>query len=150
MQLIFPFFPEECTMISKCLGVYTRDDIVQYILNGMPAYCHSKGDLTSFRFITSNFISQKLCKNVDVARCFSVTIDSVSHSLQLFKKEGIKGFFTPENRHGHSYIIIGETKELIQKMLNEGGNPSSIGRELGIGESTIRQSIKSGNLKKKS
>jgi hypothetical protein len=116
----------------------------------MPAYCHSKGDLNSFRFIKSNFILQKLFKNVDVARCFNVTIDSVSNSLQLFKKEGVKGFFAPENRHGHCYKIIGETKERIQKMLNEGGNPRSIGRELGIGESTIRQSIKSGNLKKKS
>ncbi len=57
MQLPLPIFPEDTKMISKSLGVYENDSIVQYIANGLPIYSHGSEGLQSFRFITSNFIN---------------------------------------------------------------------------------------------
>ena len=58
MQLLLPLFPLECKMISSCVGVYEKDGLVQYIVNGLPVFSHGKDDLQGFRFITSNFIRQ--------------------------------------------------------------------------------------------
>ncbi len=62
MQLQLPLFPSGCTLISDCLGVYEKEGLVQYIVNGLPVYAHPRGDLKAFRYITSNFIHQGLCR----------------------------------------------------------------------------------------
>ena len=54
MQLKLPLFPTGCILISDCLGVYEKDGLVQYIVNGLPVYAHPKDDLKAFRYITSN------------------------------------------------------------------------------------------------
>src|SRR6266542_2687628 len=126
MQLQLPFFPEGTHMISDRLGFYVKANIVQYIINGLPAYAHSKSDHQSFRFITSNFIDMGLCTQAEVQRAFHVSITNV----------------------GRAYKILGERKECIQKKLDEGKSISSIAREEGIAEGSIRYHIKQGSLKK--
>ena len=42
MQLHFPYFPRDTKMISDRVGVYEKDKIVQYIVNGLPVYSHAK------------------------------------------------------------------------------------------------------------
>ena len=44
MQLQLPIFPAGTHMISDRLGFYVKDDMVQYIINGLPAYAHGKSD----------------------------------------------------------------------------------------------------------
>jgi hypothetical protein len=51
MQLQLPIFLAETTLASNCVGVYERNGLVQYIVNGMPVYSHSKEDFQAFRFI---------------------------------------------------------------------------------------------------
>ncbi|MGH2644409.1 MAG: hypothetical protein ACRDE2_10705 [Chitinophagaceae bacterium] len=75
MQLRLPIYPRGTKMISDCLGVYERDEVIQYIANGLPIYAHSKDDLNAFRYIISNFTEMGLCQKVEVARCFDVTED---------------------------------------------------------------------------
>ncbi len=57
MQLRLPIFPREARLINDNLGVYEKDGLVQYIVNGAPIYSHAKDDINAFRFITSNFYS---------------------------------------------------------------------------------------------
>jgi hypothetical protein len=54
-------------------------------------YCHSKGDYLAFRFITSNFIRQKICRKVDIERFFDVSEDSVSRAYKKFVEKGKSG-----------------------------------------------------------
>ncbi len=150
MQLQLPIFPEGTHMISNELGFYVKDNIVQYIVNGLPAYAHSKGDHSSFRFITSNFIDLGLCTQAQVQRAFHVSITNVSRAYKLFKEKGSEGFFGADKRHGNAHKILGERKERIQKKLNEGKSISGIAREEGIAEGGIRYHIKQGSLKKTS
>ena len=93
MQLLLPMFPKEAKLISESLGVYEHEGLIQYIVNGLPVYCHSKEDRNAFRFITSNFIHQGLCRKVDVERAFGVSEDTVGRSYKKFVTKGEAGFF---------------------------------------------------------
>jgi predicted transcriptional regulator len=135
-------------MISKCLGVYENDSIVQYIANGLPIYSHDSEDVQSFRFITSNFIKQGLCKSSEVSRCFCISVDSVKRYLNKLHKEGESAFFSEEKRKGYCHKIRGSVLERIQKKLDKGRSVNSIAKEEGLTEGSIRYSIKQGYLKK--
>lgn len=97
MQLLLPIFPSDTKIISKSLGVYEKDSIVQYIANGLPIYSHGSEDLQNFRFITSNLINQWLCKSSEVSRCFSIPVDTVKRYLTKLDTEGESAFLQKKN-----------------------------------------------------
>ena len=148
MQLQLPLFPTDTTLVSSCLGVYEKEGLVHYILNGLPAYSHSKGNLNAFRFITSNFIHQKLCRKAEIERCFHVSEDSVQRAYKKYVNEGEAGFFGKDNRKGTPHKIIGEKKQRIQNKLDKGQSVNSIAKQEGVRESAIRYQIQQGYLKK--
>ncbi len=137
-------------MISDTLGVHEHDGLVQYIVNGLPVYTHSKEDINAFRFITSNFIHQGLCGKVEIERGFGVSEDSVHRYYKKFKEQGESGFFGDDARKGKAHKIIGEKRIRIQQKLDKGQSVLSIAKEEKIRESAIRYQIKQGYLKKKS
>ena len=143
-----PLFPSDSKMISHVVGVYEKEGIVQYIVNGLPVFSHGKEDLQGFRFITSNLIKQGLCTGTEIERCFLVSADSVSRSLKKLKTEGEQAFFSPETRHGRCHKIRGTVQERIQKKLDKGQSVNSIAKEEKITEGAIRYSITQGHLKK--
>lgn len=148
MQLILPLFPRYTKMISDCLGVYEKDSIVQYIANGLPIYSHDVEDLQSFRFITSNFIKEGLCKATEVSRCFSIPIDSVKRNANKLRTDGEAAFFSADKRKGYCHKIRGSVLESIQKKLDKGRSVNSIAKQEGVAEGSIRYSIRQGYLKK--
>jgi transposase len=149
MQLRLPIFPKEAELINDCFGVYKKDGLVQYIVNGMPIYTHSEDDINSFRFITSNFIHQGLCRKVDVERFFNVSEDSVYRYYNKFKEQGEEGFFGHDARKGTAHKIRGQCRINIQKKLDTGQSINSIAKEEGVTESAIRYGIQKGYLKKR-
>lgn len=148
MQLRLPLFPAGSTLISDCLGVCTQDDLVQYIVNGLPVYGHPVGDLQAFRFITSNFIHQGLCRKREVERCFGVSEDSVQRAYKKFVAKGDAGFFGLDGRKGTAYKLTGELRLRIQARLDKGQSNNSIAKQEGVAESAIRYGLKQGYLKK--
>jgi hypothetical protein len=148
MQLILPIYPVNTTLINANVGVYQQDGIVQYLVNGLPVYSHSRDDNASFLFITSNFIHQGLCRNVDIERAFGVSEDSVSRALKKYEAKGEAGFFGADARHGRAYKIVGGCRDRIQLKLDKGQSVYSIAKEEGVRESAIRYQIKQGYLKK--
>ncbi len=69
MQLKLPIFPATATLISDCLGVYEKEGLIQYIVNGLPVYAHAKGDLKAFGIspvilFISNFAERPMCSGV--------------------------------------------------------------------------------------
>lgn len=148
MQLRLPIFPKEARLINNHLGVFEHDGFIQYLLNGMPVYCHSQDDLNAFRFITSNFIHQGLCRKVEVERFFGVSADAVNRYHQKFVKKGEAGFFGEDTRCGKAHKIIGKCRQQIQAKLDKGQSVNSIAKEEGVRESAIRYGVKQGYLKK--
>lgn len=149
MQLQLPLFSPDAIMISSCIGYYSRDGIVQYIVNGLPVYAHGEDDLNSFRFIVSNFIEQGLCSKAEIQRAFHVSEDSIYRYHKLYKEKGADGFFGERPRaKKRCHKVVGQTKEKIQKFLDKGESVNSIAKRIGISEGTIRYQIKQGLLKK--
>jgi predicted transcriptional regulator len=149
MQLFLPVFPKAITPISACVDVFEHDRIVQYFAGAAPVYSHKVNDQPYFRFVVSNLVAQHLCTQTEVARCFGVSIDSVSKWHKLFVKEGPNAFFGPDARRGKAHKITGETRERIQQKLDKGQSNNSIAKEEGVTESAIRYAISVGHLKKK-
>ena len=149
MQLQLPLFPKEARLINDHVGVYEKDDIVQYIVNGMPIYSHAKDDVNAFRFITSNFICQGICRKIDIEKFFNVSEDSVYRYHKKFKEHGEQGFFGDDARKGKAHKITGDRRLRIQTKLDKGQSVNSIAAEEDVRESAIRYGIKQGYLKKK-
>ena len=151
MQLQLPIFSRETKLISNCVGYYTKEGIVQYIVNGLPVFAHGEGDLNSFRYIVSNFIDQGLCRKVEVQRAFHVSDDSINRYYKIYKEKGADGFFgeKPVASGGKSYKVVGETVVKIQKEIDSGKSINSIAKSFGISEGTIRYNISQGYLKKR-
>ncbi len=94
----------------------------------MPVYSLARDDNDALRFITSNFISQGLCRKVDIERAFGVSEDSVSRAYKKYLKKGEAGFFGPDARQGKAHKITGARRERIQSKLDKGQNAYSISR----------------------
>lgn len=148
MQLLLPIFPPEFTLISPTLGFEEKDNFVYYFHSGMPIYTHSKSNLQSFRFITSNFVVHRMCTRRDIADAFKISYDSVKKNVITYKQGGENAFFGKDSRHGHSYKLVGKTLERTQSKLDKGQSILSIAKEEGITEGAIRAAIKRGALKK--
>ena len=149
MQLQLPLYPIETKLISSCLGVYKKEGIVQYIANGLPVFSHLEGDIQSFRYITSNFILQGLCRQSDVSACFCIPIDSIKRNLKKLSELGESAFFSAENRHGYCHKIRGAVLVSIQKKLDGGMSVNATAKSEGLSEGSIRYAITKGYLKKK-
>jgi hypothetical protein len=149
MQLHLPIFPSDTKLINSNVGVYERDGLVQYLISGLPVYAHAKDDMAAFRFITSNFIHQGLCRKVDIERAFGVSEDTVSRAYKKYVTKGEAGFFGPDARHGSAHKIVGDRRARIQEKLDRGQSVNSIAKEEGVTESAIRYAIKQGYLKKR-
>jgi hypothetical protein len=132
MQLLLPIFPRDATILNERIGVYERDGIVQYLVNGLPVYSHAKDDNDAFRFITSNFIYQGLCRKVDIERAFCVSEDSVSRAYKKYLAKRESGFFRPDARHGKAHKIVGARRDMIQSKLDKGQSVYSIAKEEGV------------------
>jgi len=148
MQLMLPLFPNETKLITPTLGVFKKDELVYYLHCGVPIYSHAVEDIKSFRYITSKFIVERLCRKIEISECFGISYDSVKGYVKLLQEEGDAEFFSNEKRHGYAHKLLPEVVERIQKSIDEGKNNCLIGREEGLSEGAIRYGIKTGKLKK--
>lgn len=149
MQMMLPIYPAGTTMISADLGVGRGDGLVTYLHCGLPIYSHLETDHRSFRFITSKFILQGLCRKIDVSTCFHVSYDSVKRYVRRLKDCGDSGFFTDDKRNGGSrYKLLPEVTERMQRYLDEGKSNCEIARKENVTEGAIRYAMRNGILKK--
>jgi len=149
MQLMLPIFPANTEMITATLGVYTKDEVVTYLHCGQPVFSHLQSDHRSFRFITSKFILQGLCRLVDVSNCFQVSYDSVKRYVRRLEECGDSGFFTKEKQNGGScYKLMPDVIKRMQGHIDEGKNNCEVARLEDVSEGAVRYAIKHGTLKK--
>jgi DNA invertase Pin-like site-specific DNA recombinase len=149
MQLTLPIFPSGSILISDCLGAFSHDKIVQYIVNGLPVYQHAAEDMGSFRFAISNFITLGLCKKTEVMQAFHVSESFVQRACKKAKTEGATGFFNKDSRKGSKHVIVESVRQQLQELLDKGVSVNGMAKQFGLNESTIRYHIKQGYLKKK-
>ena len=150
MQLILPIFPAGTELLNAQLGVFTKDGLVTYVHCGVPIFSHAKDDHKGFRYITSKFIRQGLCRMTEVSDIFHVSYDSVKRYVRKLDDEGERGFFGPDNRRGSCYKLLPAVIARMQKYIDAGKSNSEIARLEDVTEGAVRYAMKKGSLKKTS
>ncbi len=148
MQQMLPLFPAKTAMITPTLGIYKKDTIITYLHCGVPIFSHAEEDRMSFRFITSKFILQGLCRLIEISSCFNVSYDSVKRYVKRLDEMGDAGFFSKGNRMGHSSKLLPVVIERMQRYMDKGKSNCEIARLEDVTEGAVRYALKKGQLKK--
>ena len=147
-QVQLPIFPAECIPITDELAFVQREGSVYYFNGHLPVFSHAADDLASFRFFTSQLVTNGSASQGQISRAFGVPLVTVKRCCKKLRDEGAAGFFRPAApRHGHQL-----TEERIiraQALLDEGASVPAIGAELGVLPNTLHKAISYGRLKKK-
>ncbi len=150
MQMQLLFFPASTKLINPTLGFYENEGLVYYLHNGSPIFCHKKEDITAYRYICGNLVFNKLCTAVDLARALGVSRRNIERYAEALRKNGPGHYLKKTDRRGQCHKMTPEILEEAQKLLNSGESQLKTAQALGVSESSIRNHIKKGNLKKKS
>jgi hypothetical protein len=148
MQTQLPFYSESVQLFNPHVGVFRQNDLVYYMHNGSPLFCHKTNDRNSYRYITANLVEIHLCSPSEIARVFGVSSRSIQLNAKALRDNGPGWFFNREETRGKCYKFTEESFQEAQKLLDEGKTKSEIGRRLGVSESAVGYHIKHGKLKK--
>ncbi len=147
-QIQLPVFPASCTTITNELAFEQRDGIVYYFNGHLPVFSHRADDLASFRFFSSQLISNGSVSQSQIAAAFGVPLITVKRFCKKLREEGAAGFFRPAPpRQGHR--LTDERIARAQALLEEGWTVPAIGAEPGVLPNTLHKAISFGRLKKK-
>lgn len=131
--------------ITDLLSYGIHDGSVYYFHGGCPIFNHPEGDRDSFRMITSQFVVNGQCKQVDIMRAFGVSEISVKRSVKKYREGGVKAFFQTPRRRG-AHVLTPEVLLQVQELLNQGQSRTDVAKEFGIKRDTLNKAISSGRL----
>lgn len=146
MQL--PIFPAHSTPITPELAFQERDGTVWYFNGHFPVFSHPVDDIASFRFFTSQLISNGSASQGQIARAFGVPLVSVKRACKKHREEGAGGFFRPTKRH-YGHKLTAERIEEAQGLLDSGMDVPAISKQMGVLANTLHKALRAGRLKKK-
>jgi len=149
MQMQLPLFPANTRLINLTWGVFEKDDFVYYLHNGSPVYCHHKGDLNNYRFITANLVNNKSCHPSELSKVFGVNRKNFQRYSKRLREKGISSFFNPVDNRGKCYKMTPDKFKEAQEYLDSNYSQLKTANNIGVSESAIRYHIKKGTLKKK-
>ena len=131
--------------ITDLLSYRISEGSVFYFHGGFPIFTHAEHDRKSFRMITSQFIVNGQCKQVDIVRAFGVSSISVKRSIKKYREGGVEVFFqTPRKRGAH--VLTKEVLTQVQEFLNQGIPLPEVAKRLKIKPNTLNKAIRSGRL----
>ncbi len=139
-QWQLPVFPEGTTLLTPELGVCSREGRVSYFYGTLPVFTHDTKDVKSFRLFTSQLYVEGKVKQADVVRVFGVSAISVKRAVKLYQAQGPGGFWQPRHLRGPA-VLTSAVLEQAQGLLDEGGSPSAVARQLGLKYDTVQKAI---------
>lgn len=149
MQMQLPFFPENTKLINATLGFRKQDDMIFYLHNGSPIFCHLETDMKSYRMILGNMVEMGLCSNSELSKALNVPYRTVQRYSKTFREKGSEWYFHREEQRGNNHKLRDEAMDKAQQMLDDHIPVTRIAKALEVTEGAIRHHIRSGRLKKK-
>ncbi len=98
VQILLPLFPAEAKLINNQVGVQNKEATVYYFNGSMPIFMHNESDIDSFRYITSQFIINGVCKQKEIVNCFGVSDISVKRWVKRYKGSKELGDFVSKKK----------------------------------------------------
>lgn len=149
MQMQLPFFPTSVKPINPTLGFFKDDGVVFYLHNGSPIFCHSEGDLNSYRYITANMVDSGLCGIKELSDALGVKRRNIERYTANLRSKGADWFFNRPDKRGQCHKLTDELKQEAERLIGDFFSVSDVARMLGVSEGALRYHIKKGNIKKK-
>lgn len=149
MQMQLPFFPSSTKLINNCLGFFKDDDMVYYLHNGSPIFCHHQNDLHNYRYILANLVTNRLCTARELSEALGISKRNVERYVFTLRTKGSDWFFRRQEKRGDCYKLKSEMLDKAQALLNNSYTVADTARFLGVTEGAIRYHIKKGTIKKK-
>ncbi len=148
MQMQLPIFPSDTKLVNATLGIRCVDDMVYYLHNGSPIFCHAQSNINHYRFICGNLVASNLCRASELADTLGVNRRSIERYAKKHREKGTDAYFNKTDRRGQCFKMTPEILLKTQEFLDDGLSKEEISRQLNISSSCIRDHIKKGNLKK--
>lgn len=149
MQMQLPLFPPSTKLINPTLGFYENEGFVYYLHNGSPIFCHKQEDILAYRYICGNLVFNKLCTAVDLAKALGVNKRNIERYTVAIREHGIGHYLNKKDGRGQCHKMTPDILEKAQELIDSGKSQLKTAHTLGVSESSIRNHIKKGNLKKK-
>lgn len=143
-----PIFPESTKLINSSVGFFKKDDLIYYLHNGSPIFCHHVDSTNNYRYILANLVESKLCQASEISKALGVSQRNIERYAQKLRQQGIESFFNQEDHRGQCYKMTEGALIQAQQLLNQGNSQLKAAKTLGVSESCIRYHLRSGNLKK--
>lgn len=150
MQQQLPFYPEKTKLINSYIGFFIKDDVVYYLYDGSPIFCHDKSNRDSYRYILANMVVNNLCSCSEISKALGINVKNVQRYAQDLRKHGMNYFFNREDNRGQCYKFTIEKQTQAQELLDSGMSQQKVAKTLNISEASIRYHIRDGKLKKNS
>ena len=148
-QLILPMFPQGVTHITGDLAVACEGERVVYFHGALPVFTHERGDVATFRMITSQFVVNGNCEQRDIIRTFGVPSITVKRAVKRYREGGPGAFYRPRASRGAA-VLTPPVVERLQAMLDEGREVNEAARELGVKPNTAHKAVRAGRLRVRS
>ena len=149
MQMQLPIFPSSTKLINSYVGFFEKDDMVYYLHNGSPIFCHSNQDLNSYRYITANLVVTNLCTPSELAKALGVSNRNIQRYAKTLREKGTDWFFNRQEKRGDAHKLTTDMLKEAQRLIDGFYSIVDVARLLGVTEGALRYHIKKGNIKKK-
>lgn len=151
MQMQLPLFPTSTKLINNTLGFRKQDDIVYYLHNGSPIFCHQENDLNNYRYILANLVENNLCNIKELSEALGVNRRNIERYVASLRQKGSSWFFERQEHRGESHKLNDEKLEKAQELIDDSFSVSDVARMFGVTEGALRYHIRKGTitLKKK-
>jgi prepilin-type processing-associated H-X9-DG protein len=151
MNEILPLIPYGATKISNNLSVVYENNEWTYYHGGLPVATHAVSDTRFFKMITSSFILNGVCRNVDIVRVFNVSKSSVIRNFKKYAAHGSDAFFKNNGKgERKSKVLTADKLTKAEELLSSQLSRSKVASELGVKYDTLNKAIQDGRIKFKS
>ena len=150
MDELLPLIPHGATYISHNLSIINENERWTYFHGGLPVFSHDYNDKRAFRLITSSFILEGVCRNIDIEKTFCVSKSSVIRNCNKLRNEGPDAFYKDKRRGGKGTVLNPQKIKEAEDLLEQGYTTSEVASKINVKYSTLSKAILQGRLKKKS
>jgi len=145
-QELLPFIAPGTTVINSLLSVSNNDNRWTYFHASLPVFSHDVTERKMFRMITSQFICNGVCRQIDIINTFGVSKQSVIRSVKKYETGGAESFFEKRQGRRGGTVLTDKVLKKAQKQLDQGHARKAVATELNIADDTLRKAISSGRL----
>ena len=149
MQMQIPIFPTDTKLINNTLGFRKQEDMVYYLHNGSPIFCHQEQDWNNYRYILANLVENRLCNIKELSDALGVNRRNIERYVKTLREKGSDWFFNREEKRGDCYKLNSEKLKEAERLINEFYSVIDVARILGVTEGALRYHMKKGTIKKK-